>query len=88
MGKVPGGLPKVELSDGRTIEFNLYSVTRGELRDYYKLPAAERNIAANDLYQRVTGLSEAELDALPFPDWFALDRKFAALIINPLTDPN
>lgn len=86
--KVPGGLPKVELSDGRTVELNLYAVRRGDILAIAGAPAEERDAMATAVYVKVTGLSRADLDDLPYPDWFAIDQKVQKLLVNPLADPN
>ena len=86
--KVPGGLPKVELSDGRTVELNLFAVKRGDILSIAQAPAGERDALANRVYERITGLSEADLNDLPYPDWVALDRKVQKLLVDPLADPN
>ena len=86
--KVPGGLPKVVLSDGRSIELNLYAVKRGDILAIAGALPEERDAMANRVYTRITGLGEAELNDLPYPDWFAIDRKVQKLLVDPLSDPN
>lgn len=86
--KVPGGLPKVVLSDGRSIELNLYAVTRRDFTILNALSGDEHKTKSNDIYARITGLSADELEDLPFPDWVMLDRKIVTLLTNPLADPN
>ena len=86
--KSPGGLPKVVLSDGRTVELNLYAVKRGDILAIAAAPAEERDALATTVYVKVTGLSRADIDDLPYPDWYAIDQKMQKLLVNPLADPN
>lgn len=86
--KVPGGLPTVVLSDGRSVELNLFAVRRGDILSIANAPPNERDALANRVYERITGLSEAELNDLLYPDWHALDRKVQKLLVDPLSDPN
>lgn len=86
--KAPGGLPKVQLSDGRAVELNLYAVTRRDFTILNALSGDEHRAKSNDIYARITGLSVDELEDLPFPDWIMLDRKIVTMLTNPLADPN
>lgn len=76
----------VKLNDGREITLNLFAVTHAEhIRMAKGTTTAEEDSA---ILARVCGLTPAELDALPQPDWRRVVTRYWEKSREPLADPN
>jgi len=76
----------VTLSDGREIEIDLFKCSLKEFRNL--LDPGKPDEEGDEILGKVCGLSKAEIQSLPYPDYRALVRAFYSKARNPLADPN
>jgi len=76
----------VILHDGREIEIDLYQCSLKEFRNL--LDPGKPDDEGDEILAKVCGLTKAEIQSLPYPDYRALVKAFYAKARNPLADPN
>lgn len=76
----------VTLSDGRELTLNLFAVTHAEhVRMAKGTTTAEEDAA---ILSRVVGMTPADFDNLPQPDWRRVVVRYWEKSREPLADPN
>jgi hypothetical protein len=77
----------MELTNGKTITFDLTKFTR---KEYFDALADEKAFDTNVLMlmSKASGLSLEEIDELSWIDWQAFQKRFWSLVRDPLSDPN
>lgn len=74
----------VKLSDGREVKIDLYKMT---VKDWRDLDTSSVD-GTDAVVCKCTGLTQEELEGMPFPDYILLTRTLAKFIGDPLSDPN
>lgn len=76
----------VTLSNGRGLTFDLSKITISEFRSL--LDPAQDEHKGDELVGGCSGMTAAEIGALPFPEYQKLMRAFFRKAREPLADPN
>lgn len=76
----------IKLKDGREIQIDLYALSVLEVRALSAPTKKGKDDTGDESISKVTGLTVAELQALPFPDYRKITAAFWKLVLNPLAD--